>query len=201
MDSRRGTQIVVDRESNATATTTTETDEKKGGRGCGCWILLLLVLLGGAGATGGLVGMIVLRQETPLPGEEQIAEIATRTLMIPSEYADRRMPRVKAGDTDAERIARGRELYRVECAMCHGQTGRGDGPIGSRQFPPANNLASSDTQSKSDGQLFWILAHGMNYTGMPAWGQEYNNGPHPDDELWDLVAFVREIPKVQEASR
>ena len=187
MDNRRST-VVTEGE---------EKVEKKEGRGCGCWILLLLVLLGGGGATAGLMGMIVLRAENPLPGEAQMADIAKRTLMIPSEYGDMRFPSKFTDPKDRTKVlpeyaATGRELYQVQCAMCHGQDARGDGPIGKLQYPKANNFRDQATQTKSPGQLYWLIAHGVNMTGMPAWGTEYG-GPNGDDEIWSMVAYIKSL--------
>jgi mono/diheme cytochrome c family protein len=137
--------------------------------------------------------MMVLRQETPLPGEAFITDIGLRMLAVPPEYSDMRIPasmREGQGRTDA--INRGRELFGAECSFCHGNNGRGDAPLGMTMYPAAANLTESRTQTKSDGQLFWLIAHGVNLTGMPAFGQKYG-GPHNDEELWNLVAFVRSL--------
>jgi hypothetical protein len=37
----------------------------------------------------------------------------------------------------------------------------------------------------------WIIKHGVKLTGMPAWGLT-----HDDELLWDVVAFVRRLPKL-----
>ena len=166
-----------------------DTGEKRGGRGCGCWILLILFLLGGAGATSYIGAMTLLRTEKPLPGEAAIADLAQRQIAVPGEFADMRPPR-KASIT----AAKGNELYQVECAICHGQDARGTGELGIRMYPPANDLSSNETQSKTDGQLFWMIAHGLNLTGMPAWGDKYG-GPNTDDEIWSMVAFIRSLPR------
>lgn len=187
MDSSRGTVV----------TEVDDTQEKKGGRGCGCWILLLLLLVGGGVATSGLLGMIVLRAENPLPGEAEMANIAKKTLMIPSEYGDMNIPARFRDPQDRNKIlpeviANGTELFQTQCAVCHGQSARGDGSLGKTMYPRANNLRDAATQSKSDGQLYWLIAHGINLTGMPAWGTEYG-GPNGEDEIWMLVAYVRSL--------
>lgn len=172
--------------------TTTEGDKDKDkdgarGRGCGCWILLLLVLLGGAGTTGYFGTMQIFRQETPLPGEATITDLMLRWVAIPAEYSDMRVPARNPEIT----TAKGRELYNVQCALCHGNNGNGDGPFGITQYPKASNLHEERVRTKSDGQLFWIIAHGINLTGMPAWGQQYGGGMS-DNEIWSLVKFMRE---------
>ena len=171
-----------------------DTTKKKESRGCGCWIILLLILLGGAGATGGLMGMIVLREETPLPGEAAISDLGLRMLAVPGEYADLRLPQaMRSGQGQADAIQKGRELFEVECSLCHGRTGKGDAQLGMAMYPPASDLTAARTQTKSDGQLYWLIAHGVNLTGMPAWGKDFPNGFHSEEELWTLVAYIRSI--------
>jgi hypothetical protein len=51
-------------------------------------------------------------------------------------------------------------------------------------------------QRWSDGELFWIVKHGIRMTGMPAFGEN-----HSDDEIAQIVAFVRHAPQVTETER
>ncbi|NNF58978.1 MAG: cytochrome c, partial [Rhodothermaceae bacterium] len=43
-------------------------------------------------------------------------------------------------------------------------------------------------------EVFWILQHGIKMAGMPAYGPT-----HADDELWQLVAFVKQLPEMTPA--
>lgn len=45
--------------------------------------------------------------------------------------------------TAAPSLARGREIYQVQCALCHGATGQGDGPNAKTLTPPPSRLADS----------------------------------------------------------
>ncbi len=182
MDETRVTGASTD-----TGTTTDGDKDKDRGRGCGCWILLLLILLAGGGGATYVGAMTVLRQENPLPLEREIADLGLRWVAIPAEYADMRMPTRNPEIT----TERGRELYGVQCALCHGNNGNGDGPFGITQYPKASNLREQRVRTKTDGQLFWIIAHGINLTGMPAWGQQYG-GAMSDNEVWSLIKFIRE---------
>jgi cytochrome c553 len=46
----------------------------------------------------------------------------------------------------------------------------------------------------TDAQLFRIVKHGIRFTGMPAWPTQQH-----DDEVWAMVAFLRELPGMDEA--
>jgi mono/diheme cytochrome c family protein len=78
--------------------------------------------------------------------------------------------------------------YDEMCVICHGAPGRPDSELAQGLMPPAPDLARA-AKEWSDAELFWITQNGIKMTGMPAWGHT-----HSDEELWALVAFVRELP-------
>src|SRR5690606_34948054 len=45
-----------------------------------------------------------------------------------------------------------------------------------------------------DNEIFWIIRHGLKYTGMPGWPSQAR-----PDEVWDMVAFVRLLPSISAA--
>ncbi len=74
------------------------------------------------------------------------------------------------------------------CAVCHGAPGVKPAPVMQSATPPAPDLAVN-AREWSDKQLFWILQHGVKYTGMPAWAVQDR-----PDEVRRMVAFVRSLP-------
>src|SRR5215210_7339043 len=179
----------VDSSRSASTVNTNVSSQKRGS--CLPWVILLLVLLGGGGATAYLGGTFALRQKTPTGIEASMADAAKRLIAVQPEFKDWQMP---ASANDPASIAKGRELFATECALCHGNTGKGDAFMGKNMFPPAADLTDDRAQSKTPGELFWLIAHGMNYTGMPGWGQDYG-GSHNQAEIWNLVAFIRTLKK------
>ncbi|WP_315760507.1 c-type cytochrome [Sphingomonas sp. Y38-1Y] len=77
--------------------------------------------------------------------------------------------------------------FKQACASCHGAPGQRPNPVMQRAMPPAPDLAINATQW-TDRQLFWILEHGVKYSGMPAWGAAGR-----PDEVKRMVAFVRRL--------
>jgi mono/diheme cytochrome c family protein len=179
----------LDTTQSADAAKTDTGASPKRGRGCGCWIAVLAVLLLGGGATATLGAMFALRQEVPLEPEAALADVAKRTLMIEWEYKDRRIP---PDLNTAESITQGKQLYDVQCSLCHGQPGGDVSTLGLTMFPPAIDLSRDRTQTKTAGEIFWLIAHGLNYTGMPAWGEKYG-GSMRDEDIWKLVAYLQSV--------
>jgi mono/diheme cytochrome c family protein len=81
------------------------------------------------------------------------------------------------------------------CAICHGADGSGRGTIGESLFPKPPDMRKAETQSLTDGELFFIIRNGVRYTGMPAWG---GGDPKDDDESWELVDLIRQLPRLGE---
>jgi len=97
---------------------------------------------------------------------------------------------------DEASFTRGAELYTINCQMCHGFKGKGNGPIAPFliNFKPAN-LTSEVVQSKSDGSIFLTISNGLDGR-MPALNENLTVS-----ERWDVVNFVRLCFGPQENSR
>lgn len=92
-----------------------------------------------------------------------------------------------------EIIADGRAHFADHCAMCHANNGSGDTEIGRNLYPKAPDMRGDDTQSLTDGELFYIITNGIRLTGMPAWG---SGDPEDDHGSWALVHFIRHLPNI-----
>ena len=90
-------------------------------------------------------------------------------------------------------VALGAAHFHGGCAYCHGAPGVPRSPIALVMLPPPPDLAT-DMRPWRDRELFWIIKHGIKYTGMPAWSAQ-----HRDDEIWALVAFLRRLPALDTA--
>ncbi|WP_350449089.1 c-type cytochrome [Paracidobacterium acidisoli] len=84
----------------------------------------------------------------------------------------------------------GKQVFGYYCVVCHGRDGQNTGvPFAASLSPPIPSLASREVQSYSDGQLKWIIEHGIAPSGMPA-----AKGTLSDDEMWQAVDYIRHLP-------
>lgn len=111
--------------------------------------------------------------------------MARHHAVLPAEYAGLTNP-VAA---DAQSLARGQELYQVNCATCHGEDGLGNGPAGQALDPAPANIAHTG-QMLSDAYLFWRISEGgLPFgTSMPAWQDALD-----EQARWDLVNYMRAL--------
>ena len=83
-------------------------------------------------------------------------------------------------------LARGVEVYRRECASCHGETGRGDGPAGRALTPPPANLGDFHKLSDATPLSFYMrITIGVAGTAMPAFEARL-----PAADRWALALYA-----------
>ena len=93
---------------------------------------------------------------------------------------------------NAEILKQGMNHWADHCATCHANNGSGDTEMGRKFYPPAPDMRSAETQSLSDGELYYVIRNGVPLTGMPAWGDASLG--NSDSQTWALVSFIRHLP-------
>ena len=89
-----------------------------------------------------------------------------------------------------DNVRRGRKNFSNYCMVCHGLDGQNTGvPFADRMSPPVPPLTSPNVQRYSDGQLKWVISNGIFPSGMPA-----SKGILSDDEIWEIVIYLRHLP-------
>lgn len=106
---------------------------------------------------------------------------------------------------DETSIARGAELFNINCTQCHGVDGKGSGTVAAFlvKKKPAD-LTSGLIQSKSDGTLFLSISNGIfnpNNTLFPDVKFSGQMPPMNDNlsvrERWDVVNYIRTLKAAQ----
>jgi Cu/Ag efflux protein CusF/cytochrome c553 len=91
---------------------------------------------------------------------------------------------------DHESIARGAVLFKTNCVLCHGPSGRGDGAVAASLDPrPADLVVMAGMHPAGD--FAWKIANGRGM--MPAWNELLSEA-----EIWDLVNFIKRLPEMAE---
>jgi mono/diheme cytochrome c family protein len=157
-------------------------------------LLILIILMGLASvATLGWLGYRLFTTGFSAKTEPHAIEVflarQIRHLAIPIEQRNTPNPVPLSPDLLKEGLAH----FADHCAGCHANDGSGQTPIGKNVYPKAPDLRLSDTQSMSDGELFWVIHHGIRFTAMPAWGE---GDPAQDKDSWKLIHFIRHLPQL-----
>ncbi len=85
----------------------------------------------------------------------------------------------------AESVAQGEYLFQLNCLVCHGVEGRGDGPVGVLLETSPVDMHDAYTQDQADGQLFFTITRGR--VTMP-----YYRDALSQEERWHVINYIRE---------
>jgi mono/diheme cytochrome c family protein len=129
-------------------------------------------------------------REHPSALETRLAR-AVRSLAIPRLVKHRPNPVPASPDVIGEGMAH----YADHCASCHANDGSGDTEMGRGLFPKPPDMRLAATQQLTDGELFYIIEHGVRFTGMPGWSTGTESG---ETSSWHLVHFIRRLPQLTE---
>lgn len=162
------------------------------------WVFALVVLLvlGSMGLMGGVLAIRWRDNMTQtvkiVPGERVFAMptgTVPRTggeLALPREQRDAAAKRPNPAPATPESIVKGKGLYLIQCAPCHGPGGKGDGPVSPKFIPPPDLTHPSIQRSRTDGYLEHVIGTGG--AVMPAYGEALS-----PQERWEVVNFLRSI--------
>jgi mono/diheme cytochrome c family protein len=106
-----------------------------------------------------------------------------------AESLEIRVPRLD----DPRMIRSGLVRYQALCATCHGAPGVKISEIGQGLNPYPPELAA-EAGEEEPLELFWVIKNGIKMTGMPAYGVTLG-----DEEIWEVVAFLKRMPQLSPA--
>ena len=149
------------------------------------WILVLMVGLITMG-WGHALDRVLAKEAEPLRPRVPVSERSmARQLTAPFGLTTTASPEI---------LAEGKSLYEGKgiCVSCHGETGLGDGPIGRHLSPGPRDFTNCRFHKRrTDGELFWVVKHGIPGTGMVPMIPV----PITEEEAWKILAYERTFCK------
>ena len=89
---------------------------------------------------------------------------------------------------DPEKVHKGFSNFHAMCVTCHGSPGSAPSEIAKGLYPEPPSLVDA-ARRRTPAELFTIIKRGIKMSGMPAW-----EATHSGEEMWALVAFLRQFP-------
>jgi cytochrome c553 len=143
-----------------------------------------LAALGLLAAVAGLVPIAASSGHWPITASllhfTMRRSVATRALGIrpPVDLADPAL------------VLKGARHFATGCAPCHGAPSSAPSGVTRHMLPQPPALPPRIPDWRP-GELFWIVRHGVKFTGMPAWPTTQR-----DDEVWAMVGFLLQLPRL-----
>ena len=149
------------------------------------WSIAVLLLVGGVGGI-----LIVLAGLVPIKASSRHWTITAWFLNFTMErsVATHSLTIKQPDLDDPGLLAQGATHYEFGCRPCHGAP-ESPQPVIAQQMTPAPPYLPWVVGEWRERELFYIVKHGVKFTGMPAWPSQQRN-----DEIWAMVAFLRQLP-------
>jgi mono/diheme cytochrome c family protein len=133
-------------------------------------------------------GMPVKTEGGPLPFERLIAHLALDHAIGKDGEKPSPIP------ADAANLVAGAHVYREQCAVCHGESGRLPSATAKGMFPMPPQLLPPRKGVTDDpvGETYWKVRNGIRLTGMPGYAASLS-----DTEMWQvslLLLHANELP-------
>jgi hypothetical protein len=82
--------------------------------------------------------------------------------------------------------------YAAACVTCHASPDKKADPWMVTLYPSAPDLTKKEVVGRwSDKELYWIIKNGIAESGMIGLGPT-----HPDEAVWGVTAFVKNLPRM-----
>ncbi|MBI4297374.1 MAG: cytochrome c [Chloroflexi bacterium] len=173
-------------------------DFPKGGARWAALLLLALVGAGCIGSSGPTYPRDIFRemhyaqsyrvQEPPrLDVPEGAVPITGREVTYTQEEA-KALPNPYPRNTQT--LARGQKVFQINCVVCHGAAGKGDGPVADYlvrdKYNRPPNLTADPTLGRTDGEIFFLVTKGIFV--MPSFRKLLT-----EEERWAVVHYMRTL--------
>ena len=109
---------------------------------------------------------------------------------------DRRIPQQKNPiEPTEDNLVAGAKLYLDHCAGCHGVPSNPSSKFAQSFYPTVPEFFA-DAPDMSENENFYVIQHGVRWTGMPAWNKTLT-----DLQIWQIVTFLSHIQKLPPAAQ
>ncbi|TAM82503.1 MAG: cytochrome c [Acidobacteria bacterium] len=106
---------------------------------------------------------------------------------------DRQAPKTKSTQASEGELVAGIDVYRHNCAGCHGLPGKPASNVAKGMFPRPPQLFESGHMVTDDpvGESYWKVKHGIRLTGMPGF-----TGLLTDEQIWTVSLLLANADKL-----
>jgi thiosulfate dehydrogenase len=124
----------------------------------------------------------------PMPFEKTLASLALHARL------DKEMPKSVPISADEAAYVAGAQIYKDDCAVCHGLPGQAQTAIAQGMFPkPPKLMEGKGVTDDPAAESYWKVAGGIRMTGMPGFDKTLSS-----TQMWQvslLVANADKLPK------
>jgi thiosulfate dehydrogenase len=150
-------------------------------------IVVGFILVGAAGYFYFATGMAPVATSDPvMPFEKKLANKALHARIA------KEMPASVPVGNDESTYTGGAQVYRDNCAVCHGLPGEEQSAIAKGMFPkPPHLFRGKGVTDDEPGETYWKVANGIRLTGMPGFKKELT-----ETQMWQVSILLANANKI-----
>lgn len=127
----------------------------------------------------------------PIPFEKMLAGMALHARM------DKEMPKSVPINPDEPSYVAGAQVYKENCAVCHGLPGQAQTSIAQGMFPkPPKLMEGKGVTDDPPAESYWKVAGGIRMTGMPGFGKSLST-----TQMWQVSLLLANADKLPTAAK
>jgi thiosulfate dehydrogenase len=152
-------------------------------------IILGVVLIGVGTYFYFATGMAPVATADPvMPFEKKFAVMALHARI------DEQMPKSVPVNADEAAYMAGAQIYRDNCAVCHGTPGQEQSAIAKGMFPkPPHLFKGKGVTDDEPGETYWKVANGIRLTGMPSFNKSLT-----ETQMWQVSLLLANADKISD---
>ncbi len=153
------------------------------------FVIAVLILVGGAVGYFLSGSAPVATSARPMPMETYLAKKALHAVV------EREMPKTVPIQADEANYLAGAQIYKDNCAVCHGLPGQPLTAIAHGMFPkPPQLMHGKGVTDDPAGETYWKVANGIRLTGMPGF-----SGSLSQTQMWQVSLLLANADKLPES--
>jgi thiosulfate dehydrogenase len=133
----------------------------------------------------------VATSSAPMPFEKMLANLALHARM------GKEMPKSVPIPADEAAYVAGAQIYKDNCAVCHGLPGQAQTAISQGMFPkPPKLMEGTGVTDDPPGETYWKVEGGIRMTGMPGFAKALST-----TQMWQVSLLLANADKLPKAAK
>jgi thiosulfate dehydrogenase len=156
---------------------------------------------------GLILGLIAVPLAVYVYFDSGSAPVATSAQAMPFEKmlarkalharAEKEMPKDVPLPWNESNLVAGAQIYRENCAVCHGLPGQPPTAVAKGMYPkPPELFQGKGVTDDPPGETFWKVSGGIRMTGMPGFQRSFS-----DTQLWQVSLLLANADKLPQAAK
>jgi mono/diheme cytochrome c family protein len=154
---------------------------------------------------GVIIGLLIIPAGVCIYFYSGMVPVATSAQAMPFEktmarvglqaHVEKEAPKSAPFQPSEADYTAGAQIFRSDCAVCHGLPNQPQTPVAKGMFPkPPQLFAGHGVTDDPPGETYWKVSNGIRLTGMPGYNQSLT-----EQQMWQVAFLLANADKLSES--